>query len=148
MLGKTNPFHGHRIYHPQHRVICRLVGLRHFSVRQYPEYLFAFFYLLAFLGAGLLISTYSNTQQQAMFLAFFFLIIFFLLSGLFTPVSSMPQWAQVITRINPLRYFVEVMRLVYLKGSGLRDILPQLCTMIGLAVTLNSLAILSYRKRS
>ena len=111
-------------------------------------YLFAFFYLLAFLGAGLLISTYSNTQQQAMFLAFFFLIIFFLLSGLFTPVSSMPQWAQVITRINPVRYFVEVMRLVYLKGSGLRDILPQLCTMIGFAVTLNSLAILSYRKRS
>ena len=111
-------------------------------------YLFAFFYLLAFLGAGLLISTFSNTQQQAMFLAIFFLIIFFLMSGLFTPVSSMPKWAQVITWFNPVRYFIEVMRLVYLKGSGLRAILPQLFTLIGFAVALNSLAILSYRKKS
>ncbi len=110
-------------------------------------YLFAFFYLLAFLGAGLVISTYSNTQQQAMFVAFFFMIIFFLLSGLFTPISSMPEWAQIVTRFNPVRYFVEIIRLVYMKGSGLGDILPQLGAISCFAVFFISWAILSYQKR-
>ncbi len=109
-------------------------------------YLFAFFYLLAFLGAGLVISTYSDTQQQAMFTAFFFLIIFFLLSGLFTPISSMPEWAQTVTAFNPVRYFVEVIRLVFMKGSALQDILPQLFSIIGFAIFFNTWAMLNYRK--
>ena len=111
-------------------------------------YTFAFFYLLAFLGAGLVVSTYSNTQQQAMFLAFFFMIIFFLMSGLFTPISSMPEWAQAITLFNPVRYFVEVMRLVYMKGSSLNDILSQLYCIIGFAVAFNAWAVLNYKKTS
>ncbi len=111
-------------------------------------YFFAFFYLLTFLGAGLVVSTYSNTQQQAMFTAFFFMIIFFLLSGLFTPISSMPDWAQTITRFNPVRYFVEVMRLVFMKGSKLADILPQLGAICCFALFFNSWAILSYKKKS
>ncbi len=109
-------------------------------------YVFAFFYLMAALGMGLVVSTYSNTQQQAMFVAIFFLIIFFLLGGLFTPISSMPSWAQVVTRFNPIRYFVEVIRLVYMKGSSLGDILPQLCHIIGFAIFFNTWAILNYRK--
>ena len=109
-------------------------------------YLFAFLYLLAFLGAGLVISTYSNTQQQAMFVAIFFMIIFFLMSGLFTPISSMPEWAQTVTLFNPVRYFVEVIRLVYLKGSGLSDILRQLYCIVGFAIAFNTWAILNYRK--
>ncbi len=111
-------------------------------------YIFAFFYLLAFSGIGLLISTYSETQQQAMFVAFFFLIIFFLLSGLFTPISSMPGWAQVVTRFNPVRYFVEVMRLVYMKGSGFIDIMPQLLHIIAFAAFFNTWAIFNYKKTS
>ena len=111
-------------------------------------YIFAFFYLLAFSGFGLLLSTYSDTQQQAMFAAFFFMIIFFLMSGLFTPVSSMPQWAQNVTLFNPVRYFVEVMRLVYMKGSGLTDIVPQLLAVTGFAVIFNAWAILNYKKTS
>ena len=111
-------------------------------------YLFAFFYLLAFLGAGLVISTYSNTQQQAMFVAIFFIIIFFLLSGLFTPISSMPEWAQTITIFNPVRYFVEVVRLIFMKGSHLVDILPQLKAIICFAVFFNAWAIVNYKKRS
>ena len=111
-------------------------------------YLFAFFYLLAFSGLGLLISTYSDTQQQAMFVAFFFMIIFFLLSGLFTPVSSMPAWAQTITLLNPVRYFVEVMRLVYMKGSGLTDIVSQLSAVAFFAVVFNTWAIANYKKTS
>jgi len=109
-------------------------------------YIFAFFYLLAFTGFGLIISNFANTQQQAMFIVFFFLIIFILLSGLFTPISSMPEWAQTVTLFNPLRYFVEVIRLIYLKGSGFMDILPQLLRILGFVIVFNILAIASYRK--
>ena len=109
-------------------------------------YLFAFFYLLACSGLGLLISTYSCTQQQAMLLSFFFLMIFFMMSGPFTPITSMPPWAQTITRFNPVRYFVEVMRLIYMKGSSFTDILPQLTHVIAFAAVFNTWAILNYRK--
>ncbi len=110
-------------------------------------YLFAFFYLLTFLGAGLVISSFSDTQQQAMFVSFFFMLIFFLLSGLFTPISSMPEWAQRVTLFNPVRYFVEVIRLIFMKGSHLSDMLPQLGTIICFALFFNTLAVLSYKKR-
>lgn len=109
-------------------------------------YLFAFFYLLAFTGFGFIISNYSATQQQAMFMGFFFFLIFILLSGLFTPISSMPTWAQKATLLNPIRYFIEVLRLVFIKGSGLMDILPQLGATILFAIGFNAWAIRSYRK--
>ena len=109
-------------------------------------YIFAFFYLLAFTGFGLMISNFAKSQQQAMFMVLFFLISFILLSGLFTPISSMPQWAQNVTLFNPLRYFIEVMRLIYLKGSGFMDILPHLLTICGFLVVFNTLAVLSYKK--
>ncbi|HBG41685.1 MAG TPA: ABC transporter permease [Porphyromonadaceae bacterium] len=109
-------------------------------------YLFAFFYLLAFTGFGLMISNFAQTQQQAMLVLIFFLIIFILLSGLFTPISSMPEWAQRVTIFNPVRYFVEIVRLVYMKGSGIHDILPQLYRIFGFIVVFNFLAIVSYRK--
>lgn len=111
-------------------------------------YIFAFFYLLTFTGLGLVISNYSNSQQQAMFGAFFFLIIFILLSGLFTPISSMPPFVQKITQLNPLRHFVEVMRMIYMKGSGFMDIVPQLLKIIGFAIVFNVWAVISYRKTS
>ena len=111
-------------------------------------YGFAFFYLLAMSGLGLLLSTFSSSQQQAMFVAIFFLIICFLLSGLFTPISSMPDWAQWVTRFNPMRYFVEVMRMVYMKGSSFADILPQVYAMLGFALVFNLWAMVSYRKTS
>lgn len=109
-------------------------------------YFFAFFYLLAFSGIGLIISNYSDTQQQAMLIAFFFLLIFVLLSGMLTPVSSMPIWAQKLTIINPIRYFVDVIRLIFIKGSGFFDIIPQLVTIILFAIIFNIWAIISYRK--
>lgn len=111
-------------------------------------YIFSFFYLLAFTGFGLTLSNFSSSQQQAMFVIFFFLIIFILLSGLFTSIDSMPRWAQIVTIFNPLRYFVEVIRLIYMKGSGFTDILPQLYSILGFVVFFNTLAILSYRKTS
>ncbi len=110
-------------------------------------YLFAAVYLVGFTGLGLAISSISSTQQQAMFTAFFFIIIFALLSGLFTPISSMPGWAQTLTAFNPLSYFVEVMRKVYLTGSSFLDLKRQFGMTCLFALLFNVLAILSYRKK-
>jgi ABC-2 type transport system permease protein len=104
-------------------------------------------YITTVSGLGLLISNYSSTLQQAMFVIFFFLIIFILISGLFTPIASMPKWAQTFTYFNPLRYFIEIMRMIFLKGSGFSNIWRQLVSLIFYAFILNSWALISYRKR-
>ncbi len=111
-------------------------------------YLSAAVYLIAVMGLGLLISTYANTQQQAMLIAFFLMMIFILMGGLFTAIESMPYWAQIGTRFNPVAYFIEVMRMVVIKGSTFYDILPHLLIMLVFAVVLNSWAVFSYKKRS
>jgi ABC-2 type transport system permease protein len=111
-------------------------------------YLFSSVYLLAVLGLGLLISSVAQTQQQAMLIAFFLMMIFILLGGLYTSIDSMPDWAQWITRFNPVTYFIDVIRMVVLKGSTLRDILPHLGMISMFAVVLNMWAIASYQKRS
>jgi ABC-2 type transport system permease protein len=111
-------------------------------------YGFAAVYLLACLGLGLLISTFADTQQQAMFMAFFFMMIFVLLGGLYTNIDSMPKWAQMATKFNPVAYFIEVIRMVILKGSTFSDVKNQFMTMCGFAVVFNALAVWNYRKRS
>ena len=85
--------------------------------------LFAFsgIYLIVILSLGLLVSTINNTQQQAMFVAWFFMVLFIIMSGLFTPVDSMPYWAQKLNIINPIKYFIEFIRMVLLKGSGFAE---------------------------
>lgn len=109
-------------------------------------YFFLALYLSAVLGLGLLISTYAETQQQAMFISFFFVMIFVLMSGLFTPVESMPSWAQTVSHLNPVTYFIEVMRMVVLKGSGLRDLLPHIGAVLAFGIVFNGWAILNYHK--
>lgn len=109
-------------------------------------YLAACLYIVMSSGMGLVVSNYSNTLQQAMFVSFFFIMIFILMSGLFTPISSMPTWAINLTYFNPLRYFIEVMRMVYLKGSTLTDLLPHLGALSLFAILFNFWAIRSYRK--
>lgn len=110
-------------------------------------YLFAMIYIFVVSGMGLVVSNYSDTMQQAMFVMFFFVMIFLLMSGLFTPVASMPDWAQAITIINPLKYFIQVMRLVYLKGSALPELTTQFFALCGFAIVLNLWAVLSYKKK-
>ncbi len=103
-------------------------------------------YLFAVLGLGLLISTISETQQQAMFVMYFFMIVFIMLGGLFTPIDSMPTWAQYFAYLNPVKYVIETIRLVMLKGSNLEDIIPQTIAIFFFAVIINFLAVLNYRK--
>ena len=109
-------------------------------------YFFASIFILGISGMGLLISNYSDTMQQAMFVIFFFLLIMILLSGLFTPIENMPQWAQYITDFNPLKYFMQVMRSVYLKGSQAFELTHQLLAMSVFAIVFNVWAVWSYRK--
>ncbi len=105
-------------------------------------------YLLAVMGIGLFIATLSNTQQQSMFLSWFFMVIFILMSGLFTPVENMPQWAQNLNIINPIAYFIRIMRMIMLKGSGFHDVMVPF-TAIGIyAISMLTLAVWRYRKVS
>lgn len=109
-------------------------------------YFFTSIYLLVILGIGLIISNFSDTQQQAMFIAWFFSVIFILMSGLFTPIESMPQWAQNLTLLNPIRYFVEIIRMVMLKGAGFSDISRPFFMIVLYAFALNGIAVWSYKK--
>lgn len=103
-------------------------------------------YLLGILSIGLVISTLTNTMQQAMFISWFFLVIFILLSGLFTPVESMPEWTQIINHANPVSYFIKINRMIMLKGSGFYDIKDNLLILASFAVVLFSFSILRYSK--
>lgn len=109
-------------------------------------YFFTSIYLLVILGIGLIISNNSDTQQQAMFIAWFFSVIFILMSGLFTPIESMPQWAQNITLLNPIRYFVEIIRMVMLKGATFWDISRPFFIIVFYAFALNGIAVWTYKK--
>ena len=105
-------------------------------------------FLVVPLGLGLLISSVSDTQQQALFVAFFFLIIFILLCGLFTPTEYMPAWARALDRLNPLLYIIDIARRILLKGSTMRDVLHPVLVLLGMAVAVNTLAVWRYRKTS
>jgi ABC-2 type transport system permease protein len=98
------------------------------------------------LGIGLFLSTISNTQQQLMFMAFFFMLTFILMSGVFTPVESMPVWAQKINLINPVAYFMKVIRMILLKGSVFPDIRREFYSLGIYAILILGLAITNYRK--
>ncbi|HWR00487.1 MAG TPA: ABC transporter permease [Chlorobaculum sp.] len=111
-------------------------------------YIVATIYMLVVLGMGLLISTMTDTQQQAMFVAWFFTVIFILMSGLFTPIESMPHWAQNLTQMNPIRHFVDIIRRIMLKGSEIQDILAPLAILAAQALLMLTLAVVRYRKVS
>jgi len=104
-------------------------------------------YLASMLGAGLFISTISQTQQQAMMTTFFFTMPFILLSGFIYPIANMPGWIQLITYLNPLRYFLVILRGVFLKGVGFDILWPQYAGLAVLGLSAISLAALRFRKR-
>jgi len=107
---------------------------------------FTLVYLLVVLGIGLFISTISSTQQQVMFITFFFMLVFILMGGIFTPTESMPVWAQQINIINPFYYFMKVIRMILLKGSGFWDISYEFFSLLIYGILMLSLSVWRYRK--
>ena len=111
-------------------------------------YLDAMLLALIMSGLGLIISNYSDQMMQAMLVMWFIMVCFILLSGLFTPVQSMPQWAQTLTLINPMRHFIDAMRTVFVRGGVFMSIWPQILTLAGFAIIINTWAVISYKKNS
>lgn len=109
---------------------------------------FTAIYLMTVLGFGLLIAAISETQQQVMFVNFFFVLVFILMSGIFTPVESMPEWAHWVNRINPLAYFMRVIRMILLKGSGFANVWQDFLSIGVFGILMIGLAVRSYRKRA
>ena len=111
-------------------------------------YLLAMLLALFFSSLGLIISNYSSTMQQAIFVMWFFVVCIMLLSGLFTPTRSMPQWAYMSTYINPMHYFIDAIRTVFIRGGGFQDIARQLMALFGIGTVMACWAVQSYKKNS
>ena len=105
-------------------------------------------YLFVALGIGLWISTVVDTQQQAMFIAFAVNMVYLLMSGLFTPFSSMPPWAQMLGQLSPVKHFIEIMRAVLVRGAGLDTILHPLGILVAYGAVVFTLAIRQFSKRA
>lgn len=140
VLGKSLPF---ALICFVDVVVVTLVGVAWFKIPIRGNFLLllfgAAFYLMSSIGVGLLISTISKTQQEALMSSFFFYFPAVLLSGFMFPISNMPQVAQWITLINPLRYFLVIIRGIFLKGTGIKELWPQF-----LALALLGSAFLAY----
>jgi len=109
-------------------------------------YLFALMFVFTISGFGLVISNYSATMQQALFVTFFFIMIFQLMSGLLTPIRSMPEWAQWITVFIPPKYLIHAFRQLYLKGSAFSDLTTDFFALLGFVCFFSAWAVLSYKK--
>jgi len=147
ILGKTLPFFLIGLFDVS---LIATVGTLWFQVpfRGHVTVLFAgaILFLLCMLGVGLLISTVSSTQQQAMVTAFFFIMPAITFSGFGFPIATMPQWLQYVTYLSPLRYFLVVLRGTYLKGVGMDILWPQLAAMAALGTCLLTIAVLRFQK--
>ncbi len=147
ILGKTLPFFLIGLFDVS---LIGTVGTLWFQVPFRGQILVLFagaiLFLLCMLGVGLLISTVSSTQQQAMVTSFFFIMPAITFSGFGFPISTMPQWLQYFTYLSPLRYFLVVLRGTYLKGVGMEILWPQMLAMAGLGITLLTVAILRFHK--
>ncbi|MCA9552351.1 MAG: ABC transporter permease [Myxococcales bacterium] len=104
-------------------------------------------YLMSTLGTGVFISTVANNQQQAILGSFFFIMPAILLSGFMSPVENMPEWIQLISRLDPARYFVQILRAVLLKGAGVEDLAGPLLALLTFGVGILALGTLRFRKR-
>lgn len=108
----------------------------------------AMLFLVFMAGFGLIISNYSETMLQAVFMMLFFVLIFMLMSGIFTPVSSMSTWSQYVTYLLPTRYFVDILRAVCLKGSNFADLSFEFIMLAAYALVINVIAVATYRKQN
>jgi ABC-2 type transport system permease protein len=110
-------------------------------------YILSFVFLLTPLGVGMFISTVTKTQQQAMFFTWFFTVFTILTSGFFTPISNMPEIVQYITYLNPLRYFMVIVRGIMMKGSGITVLYPEIIGIIVFGLVIFTMSWLRFSKR-
>ena len=148
IIGKTIPY---TVIGIGQMVLVMLFALYWFQIPlagSVPALFFATcLFLLSTLGIGLFISTVSRTQQQAMMTTFFFILPFFMLSGFVFPIANMPEMVQWLTYLNPLRYFLIVIRGIFLKGVGLNVLWPQYAALAVLGVIVFAGAVGRFRKR-
>ena len=109
-------------------------------------YVLAMLLAMFFSSFGLIVSNYSDTMQQAVFVMWFFVMIIMLLSGLFTPTRSMPDWAYTSTYINPTHYFIDAIRTVFIRGGGFREVAHQVFALLGIGIVMGLWAVQSYKK--
>lgn len=105
-------------------------------------------YMLSSLGIGIFTSTVARTQQQALFIIWFFLLFFLLLSGFFLPVENMPHWVQTVTLFNPVRWFMHVLREMFLKGSGFAELWREGLAMLAIGFSVFSFAVLKFNRKA
>ena len=111
-------------------------------------YVLAMLLALFFSSFGLIVSNYSNTMQQAIFVMWFFVVLLLLLSGLFTPTRSMPHLAYLTTYVNPMHYFIDAMRTVFIRGGTFHHIAHQLLALLAIGLFMACWAVKSYKKNS
>jgi ABC-2 type transport system permease protein len=111
-------------------------------------YLLAMLLALFFSSFGLIVSNYSDTMQQAIFVMWFFVVCIMLLSGLFTPTRSMPYWAYLTTYVNPMHYFIDAIRTVFIRGGGFSDIAHQVFALLSIGLFMGGWAVQSYKKNN
>jgi ABC-2 type transport system permease protein len=111
-------------------------------------FLAAAVYLVGALGIGLWVSTIAETQQQAMFVSYALMLVYLLMSGLFTPVRAMPDWAQWVAQASPVMHYTSLMRAVLLKGAGIADVARELVVLAVMGLAVLTLAVRQYHKRA
>jgi ABC-2 type transport system permease protein len=148
ILGKTIPF---AILGYLEMSIALAVGIFWFHIPfagSWPLlYGLAFVYLLTTLGVGMFVSTLTSTQQQAMFFTWFFAIFAILTSGFFIPIENMPPFVQKLTYLNPLRYFMTIVRGIMMKGAGLNELRGEALALVAFSAAMFGLSSLRFAKR-
>ncbi len=148
MIGKLVPF---ALLGFVEISIVMIAGKLYFDIPMRGSYWLLFFtsflMLLTTLGLGLFVSTVTKTQQQSMFLAWFFLIFTLLMSGFFFPIENMPHWLQYLSLLDPLRYYIDCLRGIFLKGAGLQPLLPHILALGVYGVAIISFAGARFQKR-
>ena len=149
LFGKVFPF---AVLGLVEMIIALIVGVFWFNIpfAGSPLLLFALsaLYLLTTLGIGLFFSTVTSTQQQAMFFAWFFSVFAILTSGFFTPIANMPQWMQYVTYLNPMRFFMNIVRSIMMKGAGTIELLPDIYTLVIFGIIIFGFSALRFSKRA
>jgi len=148
LLGKIIPF---LILSYLEMALVMTVAILVFNISMNGSYLLlaflSFLYLIATIGLGIFISTFTHTQQQAMFVAWFFMVFMIIMSGFFIPIDNMPHSLQVFTYVNPMRYFMAIIRDIFQKGSGIFYLAKDTALMTFYGIIIITLAVFKFRKR-